>query len=104
MRVQFELTAKNATSRLPGITEDANTSLAKHETEIKRLDGLLDMHRSRIRLDTFNTTIGNAGLQRDLTGGSPPDIERAIKSDNDFLQVIKYTSAHQHVRGVAEEE
>ena len=89
---RFGMSAREARSRLTHLKRSSKTSLSEHATEVSRLTRIAyqDLpadHRQSMCLEIFQTTLGNAYLQRHLLAVGCHTLEEAIRAGNEFLQI-----------------
>ena len=107
LRGQFELTTKEARSRLSSLKKDSRKTLYDHANDVENLvrnafEGLPEHVQAGMMLDTFCSSIENAALQRHLLGLQSDTVKAAIQHRNEYLQVkpVRLPSSSTNVRAL----
>lgn len=92
LRARFGITRSEAKARLVTLRREQRTSLQEHAAEVNRLVStayaeLPRHHQQEMKLDTFQTSLGNSNLQRHLLAIQPQTLEAAVQAGNDYLQI-----------------
>ena len=104
LRARFGLTTREARAKIISLKRGHKTSLQEHATEVERLVNIAyadlpDQHRVGMIRDTFQSTVGDAALQRHLLAVGANTLTDAVRAGNEFLQV-QSTSAGSAIRQV----
>lgn len=107
LRARFGTSPREARARLLNSKKEYRTSLQEHAAEIEGLVNLAfgDLplrHRQELALEHFNSSLGNAFLQRHLLAVRANNLEEAVNAGNEFLQIRPNTPSV--VRTVLEED
>lgn len=103
LRARFGITIKEARARLASLKKGHKVSLQEHAAEVERLvevayAELPERHRIGMTLDLFQSTLGNAYLQRHLLAVNAQTLEDAVRHGSEFLQIQPNTyGANAHV-------
>jgi hypothetical protein len=92
LQARFGMSIREARNKLTLLKKENRTTLQEHAAEVSRLmntayQDLPPDHRHRLILDTFQSTLGNAYLQRHLLAVNAPTLEDCIRAGNEFLQI-----------------
>ena len=92
LRACFGMTRREARARLAGLKRSSWTTLQAHTTEVERLvqlayEELPDQHRSDMAIEMFCSSLGHLQLQRHLLAIPLPDLQTAVRAENDYLQI-----------------
>lgn len=83
LRARYEISSREARMKLSTLRKEQITSLQKHVAEVRKSvrvapANLPKGYRTRMVLETFCNTLGNAYLQRHLLAVDTPTLEAAI--------------------------
>jgi len=110
LKSRFGMTVREARTKLTSLRKEHRATLQEHALEVERLvnvaySELAERHRQDMMLDVFQTTLGNAYLQRHLLAVHAVTMEEAVKAGNEYLQVRPASGTVVHmVTGEEQEE
>ena len=92
LRARFGMTGREAKAKLAVLRKGQQTSLQEHAAQVDRLVDtayaeLPRQHQREMKLDIFQTSLGNAYLQRHSLAVQPRTLEDAVRAGNEFLQI-----------------
>ena len=109
LQARFGLSVREARNQLTALRKAPKATLQEHAAEVTRLSNVAyaDLpveHRHRLTLDIFQSSLGNAYLQRHLLAVNTPTLEEAVRAGNEFLQIKPTSFPNPHVHMIEDEE
>ena len=107
LRARFGITSREAKAKLAALKKEQHTSLQEHAAKVERLvnTAYAELPRNNqqdMKLDTFQTSLGNPYLQRHLLAIQPRTLEEAVRAGNEYLQIRPF-QANSAIRQIEEE-
>lgn len=91
LRARFGLTAREARTKLGALKRGYKVTLQEHAAEVDKLVEIayadLPGHRAAMTMELFQSTIGNAFLQRHLLAVNPQTLADAVRARNEYLKI-----------------
>ena len=109
LQARFGLSVREARCQITALRKNPKTTLQEHAAEVSRLANIAyadlprDNKQRRI-LDLFQSTLGNAYLQRHLLAVNTPTIEEAVRAGNEFLQIKPMSMPNSNICTIEDDE